>query len=310
MRCIRSRASIIAPDAILCVACVRNEALRLPYFLEHHRRLGVDHFLIVDNASDDGTADLLRDAPDVSLFFTDEPYSQSRCGLNWLNELLATYAVGHWTLTVDADELFVYPLCETLTLREFAAYLDRRHEQAVLTFLLDMYGSQAIRDTTYLRGGSFLEACGYFDRDSYSWPTGHDVYGRVPGWGGPRVRRFWSGYEHNRPAPFLAKIPFVRWRAGLAYAASTHQLPGSSTAEVTGTLLHFKFFSDFVERVAVEAARAEHFEGAAQYRCYHEVLRNEPALGLLYPGSVRYDNSRQLVEMGLLCMPGDYPGGL
>jgi glycosyltransferase involved in cell wall biosynthesis len=307
MRCIGSRVSAVSPGALLCVACVRNEALRLPYFLEHYRRLGVDHFLIVDNASEDGTTDILQDASDVSVFFTEEPYSQSRCGLDWLNELLDTYAVGHWTLTVDADELFAYPLCETLALRELAAYLDRRHEQAVLTFLLDMYGSKPVRETVYLPGQSFLEACPYFDRDSYIWPTGHDVYGRVPARGGPRGRRFWSGYEHNRPAPFLAKIPFVRWRAGFAYAASTHQLPGVPTAEVTGTLLHFKFFADFVERVALEAVRAEHFEEAAQYRCYNEVLRNEPALGLLYPGSVRYDTSRQLVEMGLICMPRDYP---
>lgn len=310
MRRIRARAPTISPEALLCVACVRNEALRLPYFLEHHRRLGIDHFLIVDNASEDGTTDLLRDAPDVSAFLAEDRYSQSRCGLDWLNELLETYAVGHWTLTVDADELFAYPLSETLALRELAAYLDRRHEQAVLTFLLDMYGSQPIRDTAYSPGRSFLEACPYFDRDSYIWPTGHEVYGRVPVRGGPRLRRLWAGYEHNRPSPFLAKIPFVRWRSGFAYAASTHQLPGVPTAEVTGVLLHFKFFSDFVQRAALEADRAEHFDGAAQYRSYQEVLRNEPALGLLYPGSVRYRGSRQLVEMGFICMPPDYPGGV
>ena len=86
--------------------------------------------------------------------------------------------------------------------------------------------------------------------------------------------------------------------------------PGWLRQNLTGTLLHFKFFSDFVERAALEAGRAEHFEGAAQYRCYHEVLANEPALGLWYPGSVRYDNSRQLVELGLIRMPRDYPSGV
>jgi hypothetical protein len=128
--------------------------------------------------------------------------------------------------------------------------------------------------------------------------------GAVPGSGGSG-----RGTSTTARRP-LAKIPFVRWRSGLAYAASTHQLPGVPTAEVTGTLLHFKFFSDFVERTALEAVRAEHFEGAAQYRCYQEVLRHEPALGLLYPGSVRYDNSRQLVEMGFITMPPDYPAGV
>src|SRR5688572_19386726 len=107
---------------------MRNEALRLPYFLEYYRRLGIDRFLIVDNGSEDGTTDLLRVSPDVSVFYTEERYSESRCGLDWLNQLLETYAVGHWTLTVDADELFAYPLCEEIALRELGAYLDRRHE--------------------------------------------------------------------------------------------------------------------------------------------------------------------------------------
>ena len=53
------RTDQIAPDAILAFVTVRNEMIRLPYFLDHYRGLGVDHFLIVDNGSDDGTAAFL-----------------------------------------------------------------------------------------------------------------------------------------------------------------------------------------------------------------------------------------------------------
>jgi Glycosyl transferase family 2 len=35
---------------------VRNENLRLPYFLDYHRSIGVARFFIVDNDSGDGTA--------------------------------------------------------------------------------------------------------------------------------------------------------------------------------------------------------------------------------------------------------------
>ena len=45
----------IAPDDILAMATVRNEVVRLPFFLDHYRKLGVGHFLFVDNGSDDGT---------------------------------------------------------------------------------------------------------------------------------------------------------------------------------------------------------------------------------------------------------------
>ena len=71
------RTAAIRPGDILAFVTVRNEAQRLPYFLEHHRRLGVDHFLIVDNDSDDGSRDWLAGQPDVSLWDTG-PATSSR----------------------------------------------------------------------------------------------------------------------------------------------------------------------------------------------------------------------------------------
>jgi hypothetical protein len=309
LRRVDRRRLAISPAEILCVSCVRNEALRLPFFLDYHRRLGINRFFVVDNGSDDGTTDLLLEAEDVHLFVTEQRFSESRYGVEWLNGILGAYAGGHWTLTADADELFVYPLCEEVNLSALAAYLERQDEEALVTFLLDMYGGQAIRDTPYSDGRSFLDVCPYFDRDSYVWDRSREGYASVPIYGGPRARLFWAGHNWGRPAPFLAKIPFVRWRYGLSYSASTHVLSGARTADATGVLLHFKFFSDFVARARLEASRAEHWEGAAQYRIYDEVLSNDPDLRLLYDGSVRYEGSRQLVALGLARMPQDYPAG-
>jgi hypothetical protein len=170
-----------------------------------------------------------------------------------------------------------------------------------------MYGVHPICESTYTRGRPFLETCSYFDRDSYVWEPSHEVYRRVPCWGGPRARLFWSGRNRDRPSPFLPKIPLVRWRTGLAYSASTHVLTGADLADVTGALLHFKLFSDFGERAGLESRRAEHWEGAGEYKVYDEVLTSTPALDALYEGSERYTSSRQLVALGLMHMPSDYP---
>jgi hypothetical protein len=62
---------------ILAFATLRNERARLPQFLDHHRALGVDHFLIVDNESDDGTPDFLCGQPDVSLWHAAGSYKQA-----------------------------------------------------------------------------------------------------------------------------------------------------------------------------------------------------------------------------------------
>jgi len=73
---------------------VRNEALRLPSTLRHHRSLGVHRFFVLDNGSTDGTLDYVLAQPDVHVFSTTERYSQSHCGIVWTNELLNSGSSG------------------------------------------------------------------------------------------------------------------------------------------------------------------------------------------------------------------------
>jgi glycosyltransferase involved in cell wall biosynthesis len=277
----------------------RNEALRLPYALEYHRALGVDRFFVVDNGSTDGTLDLLLQTRDVHLFSTDESYAASNYGLAWINPLLAEFAVGHWQLTIDADELLVYPDCERVDLHVLTERLDAAGDEAVATFLLDMYGDGPIASTAYAAGDSLVAACPYFDGDSYDIAS-LDATHPVPAIGGPRARVFWARSGSNRPPPYLAKLPLARWRERRAYGASTHVLPGAPVSRMTGALLHFKFLYDFPARAAEEAARGEHWQAGAQYDVYDSLFRADSGLSLFYDGSVRYENSRQLVEMGLL----------
>ncbi|MCH2250904.1 MAG: glycosyltransferase family 2 protein, partial [Cognatishimia sp.] len=54
----------IKPGDTLLVCTLYNEAIRMPYFLRYYRDLGIDHFLIIDNDSDDGVMDHLEGQPD------------------------------------------------------------------------------------------------------------------------------------------------------------------------------------------------------------------------------------------------------
>src|SRR5699024_2497320 len=102
----------IRGDDILVFATLRNERVRLPYFLDYYRRMGVDHFLVVDNASNDGSAKWLAAQPDVSLWRTRASYKAARFGMDWINWLLWRHGGDHWCLTVDPDEFLVYPHCD------------------------------------------------------------------------------------------------------------------------------------------------------------------------------------------------------
>ena len=59
LKAVQDRTQQIDPDAILLFCTLRNEDQRLPYFLKYYRDLGIDHFLMVDNNSDDGGAEFL-----------------------------------------------------------------------------------------------------------------------------------------------------------------------------------------------------------------------------------------------------------
>lgn len=292
----------IKATEIIGFCCVRNEELRLPYFLEYHKNLGVDRFIIIDNASTDGTLDYLLSQNYINTFFTEDSYAKSRCGVDWLNMLLSKYGCNHWTVTLDADELLIYPMCEDINLHLLTKYLERNGSQGLETFMLDMYSDKPIIDTEYVAGEPFVLRCQYFDSDTY---YDFDEYA-LPGWGGPRQRIFWQDYERNSAPPCLRKAPLVKWRKDLEYEASTHYIRNVRMSLMTGILLHFKLFSDFYKYAEDESERKEHWDNASQYASYWDVLRKIPDLTALYAGSVCYENSLQLVKLGMMRLPFGY----
>src|SRR5262245_52390976 len=97
---------------IRAVLVVRNELPRLPIVLGHHRRLGVQRFIVIDNASKDGSVDYLLGQPDVHVFRTHASYQEARNGIDWVEWVLNVYGSEGWNLVIDADERLVYPGCE------------------------------------------------------------------------------------------------------------------------------------------------------------------------------------------------------
>ncbi len=61
---------------------VRNEAERLPFLLEHHRRLGIDRFFVCDNDSRDGSMEFLLSQGDCVVYHTADSFGEAGCGMN------------------------------------------------------------------------------------------------------------------------------------------------------------------------------------------------------------------------------------
>lgn len=304
LRPLADRTDQIGPSDILAASVVRNEATRLPFWLAHNRALGVKHFLIVDNDSDDGTTDLLLDQPDVSLWTTRHSYKLARFGMDWLTLLMIRHANDHWCLTTDADELLIYPDWKQRRLAELTAWLDRAGRQSFGALMLDMYPRQALSEVSYKPGDDPIETIPWFDAENYLYKYQPDLQNLLIR-GGVRYRRFFSSLPDR--APTLSKAPLVRWNRRFAYVSSTHSLlprrlnavRGDAAGDApTGVLLHTKFLPEIVRKSAQEKYRGEHFENSDLYQGYYDALADSPTLW--GEKSIKFNDWRQLVDLGLM----------
>ncbi|WP_298259346.1 glycosyltransferase family 2 protein [uncultured Litoreibacter sp.] len=301
---VKDRTAQIGNSDIIVFGTLRNEAVRLPYFLKYYRDLGVDHFIFVDNGSDDGTAEYLASQPDVTLFASNASYKRSRFGVDWINWLLRKYGHGHWTLVLDVDEFFVYPFCDTRPIKALTDWLDASSVKSFGTILLDMYPKGPIDSVRYETGADPFEHLHWFDSGNYSIKK-NDKYGNLWIQGGPRARAFFA--DNPERAPALNKVPLVRWDRSYAYVSSSHMLLPRGLnlvydewggEKTSGCLLHAKFLDTFGDKSAEELQRKEHFANSHEYKAYHSGLSEDPDLWCKW--SEKYINWRQLEILGLM----------
>ncbi|MFN3825558.1 MAG: glycosyltransferase family 2 protein [Pseudorhodobacter sp.] len=304
LRAVAHRAHLIRPDDLLAFSTLRNERVRLPYFLRYYRDLGINHFLIVDNDSDDGSREYLQEQPDVSLWTTKHSYKRSRFGVDWLNWLQMRHAHGHWALVVDPDEFFVYPFCDTRPLRALTDWLDASSIKSFSAMLLDMYPKGPIGAQPYRDGQDPFEIAQWFDSGNYTISRNHR-FGNLWIQGGPRARTFFTDAPERAPA--LNKIPLVKWDRAYAYVSSTHMLLPRGLnlvydewggEKASGVLLHAKFLDTFAAKAEEEMLRGQHYAGSHEYKAYKAALDDHPDLWCKW--SEKYINWRQLEILGLM----------
>ena len=299
--CVQDNTRAIGSNDVVLVSCLRNERIRLPFFLKYYRGLGVDRFLFIDNDSTDGFLEWIRPFDDCSVWHTSASYLNSDFGMQWCNFLLRRYGTGHLCLTVDPDEYLVYPHMRTRNLKDLGLFLKDDERASMHVLLIDAYGEGKLSDTVYRSGDDPFTVCPFFDRDGYIQRPGINQSTWIQG--GPRMRVY--SHDHPELAPALNKMPLVWWQSNFLYRSSMHDgypmslnrahIPGE--VSITGCMFHFKLVSLLMEKAQEEATRRQHYANGREYRSY----RAGGELRFYQPGiSVRYESPDQLIELGLM----------
>lgn len=294
------RCLAIAPDEILCCLVARDERPRLPYFLAYYRRLGVDRFFVIDNGSTDGSVEWLLGQPDVHVWHSELSFKRANFGSSWFELLLRRHGVGHWCLTLDADEFLLFEGAPERTLRQFCRDLDRRGKRVATGILLDLYSDRPVHETVYREGDDPLSLCRYFDRDypATVYEQGGPYRNQDIIFGGVRQRVFPAEHDY-----LLSKSVLLRYQPDVVLNPGQHltNIQAQYHAREEICLLHFKFFASFEHYARQEAERQVHAMGAEQYRAYTRKLDEEQSLVLYDPAhSVRFEGTAQLRALGLL----------
>jgi hypothetical protein len=279
---------------------VRNESLRLPFTLEYYFSRGVDRIFVIDNDSSDDTGAIVLSHKNAHLFHTKDKY---RYQAYWIDFLLRRYGVGHWCLVVDADEVLIYPFCESLSLRRLCSYLDKERYETLDCVLLDMYPDMPLDEAVYKRGTDPLLVAPWFDRGPYA-----------PGMRGPRYfdeqqiiyegpERLFGGVRQRVfgcSNACLSKFPLLKFTKSMFLSPGTHFIEGAFAADIRGALLHFKYLNDFSGRVREEVVREEHWQKATEYKDYLRTLNDSPHINLCSSSSERFVDTNQLVSLGIM----------
>ncbi len=294
---IKAASRSLSQNGVLLFMVCHNERLRLPFFLDYYRELGVERFFIVSHISTDGTSEYLKTQPDVQLYEVEGSFWDSDCGQVWLRPLLEEHGENRWCLLVDADELLKYPNCETKLLPDLTRELDNRNYTAMYSVQLDLYSKGPIREAVYRAGQDPLEVCSHFD------PASHYIYEDC------RLERL--GTEYNvivggvrgrifQIEPFLNKVPLIKFSRAVDVKRGTHFVRNVRFSPMQGCILHVKYIASFPTLVGETIKADDRGFHLSEYEAFLVKLKANPNLSFYYEKSVGFHNSEQLCELGLM----------
>jgi hypothetical protein len=313
-------------------AIVKNESYYMRSFLDHHRRIGVDQFIILDDQSSDGTRELLVSQTDCLVL--ESPFrfgqrlpvpggdgeKQERAGILFKSLIPQRFLAGRYALYLDGDEYLVLP-AGIGTVGDLFDLLARHDVPSVAANLIDFFPA-TVTEMDVPRelptAAAMLDAHAWFDAlPLLGWKDGEPEPVRVNEsstarlFAKHRVKTVPESMQRaprwlNRLLPYaypktsVQKTPVVRWDPGVGYLNS-HRASVAPSHQLLLGLAHLKFTCDLARRIDYALESKAYVRGSRKYQWYGELLdamrRGDPSF--LGPHSRRYTGPADLAAAGL-----------
>jgi hypothetical protein len=289
-------------NEVIVICIVRNGALHIKSFIEHHFGLGVKHIIFLDNCSTDETVHIAAGYSNVTILQTMCPYQTYENVMK--RYMVQKFTRNRWSLIVDIDERFDYPYSGQLPIGSFLTYLNTHSYTAVVTQMLDLFDDNAINVNFDENSKPVQEICHYYDISNIektNYPYGILSNPNVKmHWGGIRQTLFGTKNGLTKASLiFLDRAikPFVDW----------HHARHARIADITCMLLHYPFAGPFYEKVAdaVKTGRYGKFT-TREYEKYWQILKQNPTLAVKHDTAQKFEGIETLVNAGFILVSDVY----
>jgi hypothetical protein len=273
---------------VTCFVVGRNEMARLPWFLTHHRGIGVRHFHYIDNSSTDGSIGYLSSQPDVTLHPQPAKYGPvNGYGKEWQMAIIREHGMGQWCLALDVDEALVLPL---KTLPEQTAFMEAEGATMMKVNMVDAYPEGDIQEASPY--DCFWHDRPYSDEELKARKLSSSQ--RLA-----RLRHRAFGLTDSN----MAKSVLFRMDASVKSSGGFHHLTGDvRRSQHVGMLCHAKYIGSFPAYVHESVQRGVHWNESEEYRCYQRGLSESMVLyDQRWSSMMEFQN---MMELGIMSQEG------